>query len=102
MRPCMKISLSAENIKKLKSLGVSILEPSISEDKAKVVSADKALQFVIDKIANKKGKIEPRVNVLVTAGSTIEYIDSIRILTNLSSGKMGLNIAQHCVDKGSM
>ncbi|MDW0164701.1 MAG: bifunctional phosphopantothenoylcysteine decarboxylase/phosphopantothenate--cysteine ligase CoaBC [Nitrososphaeraceae archaeon] len=90
----------ADNIKKLKSLGVSILEPSISEDKAKVVSADKVLQFVISKVANKKGKIEPRVNVLVTAGSTIEYVDSIRILTNLSSGKMGLNIAQHCADKG--
>jgi phosphopantothenoylcysteine decarboxylase / phosphopantothenate---cysteine ligase len=89
-----------DNIKKLKSLGVSILEPSISEDKAKVVPADKVLQFVISNIANKSGKIKSGVNVLVTAGSTIEHVDSIRILTNLSSGKMGLNIAQHCADKG--
>jgi phosphopantothenoylcysteine decarboxylase / phosphopantothenate---cysteine ligase len=41
-----------------------------------------------------------RMNVLVTAGSTVEHIDSIRILTNLSSGKMGLNIAQQCLDEG--
>ena len=90
----------AENIKKLKSLGVSILEPSIREDKAKVISAEKVLQFVIDKIGIKKGKMTSGINVLVTAGSTVEYFDSVRILTNLSSGKMGLNIAQQCLDKG--
>lgn len=89
-----------ENIQKLKSLGVSILEPSISEDKAKVISADSVVQFVINKIGNIKARMKSRVNVLVTAGSTIEYIDSVRILTNLSSGKMGLNIAQQCLDKG--
>lgn len=89
----------SENIKKLKSLGVSILEPSITEDKAKVISAEKVVQFVVDKIGIKKGKMTSGINVLVTAGSTVEYIDSVRILTNLSSGKMGLNIAQQCLDK---
>ena len=88
-----------ENIQKLKSLGVSILEPSISEDKAKVISADIVVQFVISKIGNNKGRMKSRVNVLVTAGSTVEYVDSVRILTNLSSGKMGLNIAQQCLNK---
>ncbi|MFN2435061.1 MAG: bifunctional phosphopantothenoylcysteine decarboxylase/phosphopantothenate--cysteine ligase CoaBC [Nitrososphaeraceae archaeon] len=90
----------AENMKKLKSLGVSILEPSITEDKAKVISAEKVVQFVIDKIGIKNGKMTSGINVMVTAGSTVEYIDSVRILTNLSSGKMGLNIAQQCLDKG--
>ena len=89
-----------ENMKKLKSLGVSILEPSISEDKAKVISAENVIQFVINKIGNKKDRMFSRMNVLVTAGSTVEHIDSIRILTNLSSGKMGLNIAQQCLDEG--
>jgi len=88
-----------ENIQKLKSLGVTILEPSISEDKAKVISADSVVQFVINKIGINKERMKSRVNVLVTAGSTVEYIDSVRILTNLSSGKMGLNIAQQCLDK---
>ena len=89
----------SENINKLKSLGVSVLEPSITEDKAKVISAEKVVRFVIDKIGIKKGKMTSGINVLVTAGSTVEYIDSVRILTNLSSGKMGLNIAQQCLDK---
>ena len=89
----------SENVKKLKSLGVSVLEPSITEDKAKVISAEKVVQFVIDKIGIKKGKMTSGINVLVTAGSTVEYIDSVRILTNLSSGKMGLNLAQQCLDK---
>ena len=89
----------SENIKKLKSLGVSILEPSITEDKAKVISGEKVVKFVIDKIGIKKDKMTSGINVLVTAGSTVEYIDSVRILTNLSSGKMGLNIAQQCLDK---
>ena len=89
----------SENIKKLKSLGVSILEPSITADKAKVISGEKVVQFVIDKIGIKKGKMTSGINVLVTAGSTVEYIDSVRIMTNLSSGKMGLNIAQQCLDK---
>jgi len=93
-------SIITENIQKLKSLGVSILDPSISEDKAKVISADSVVQFVINKIGNNKERMKSRANVLVTAGSTIEYIDSVRILTNLSSGKMGLNIAQQCLDKG--
>ena len=88
-----------ENIQKLKSLGVSILEPSISEDKAKVISADSVVRFIINKIGSNKERMKSRVNVLVTAGSTVEYIDSVRILTNLSSGKMGLNIAQQCLDK---
>jgi phosphopantothenoylcysteine decarboxylase/phosphopantothenate--cysteine ligase len=90
----------AENIQKLKSLGVSILEPSISEDKAKVISADSIVQFVINKIGSEKDITRSKTNALVTAGSTVEYIDSVRILTNLSSGKMGLNIAQQCLDKG--
>jgi len=89
-----------ENIKKLKTLGISILEPSITEDKAKVISADKVIQFVINKIAGPKARIKSKINALVTAGSTVEYIDSVRILTNLSSGKMGLNIAQQCLDRG--
>jgi phosphopantothenoylcysteine decarboxylase/phosphopantothenate--cysteine ligase len=90
----------AENIQKLKSLGISILEPLILEDKAKVISAEGVLQFVINKIGNKIDRDLSKKNVLVTAGSTVEYIDSVRILTNLSTGKMGLNIAQQCLDKG--
>jgi len=35
-----------------------------------------------------------RIRILVTAGPTYEYIDPIRIITNPSSGKMGIAIAK--------
>lgn len=37
-----------------------------------------------------------RLRILVTAGPTFEYIDPIRVITNPSSGKMGIAIAQAC------
>jgi len=36
---------------------------------------------------------ERKLNVLVTAGPTREYLDDVRFLTNASSGKMGFAIA---------
>ena len=38
---------------------------------------------------------------MVTAGSTIEYIDPIRVITNLSSGKMGNAIAEEAKKMGA-
>jgi phosphopantothenoylcysteine decarboxylase / phosphopantothenate---cysteine ligase len=39
--------------------------------------------------------------VLVTAGATLEMIDPVRAITNLSSGKMGYAIAQAASDMGA-
>lgn len=39
--------------------------------------------------------------VLITAGGTEEKIDAVRVLTNRSSGKMGVAIAQACLDRGA-
>jgi phosphopantothenoylcysteine decarboxylase/phosphopantothenate--cysteine ligase len=39
--------------------------------------------------------------VLVTAGSTVEHIDPIRVITNTSSGKMGIAIAQEAEKMGA-
>ena len=41
------------------------------------------------------------LKVLVTAGPTVERIDPVRYLTNDSSGKMGLAIAQAAIDRGA-
>lgn len=41
------------------------------------------------------------INVLVTAGPTIEYIDPIRIITNQSSGRMGIALAENCYQRGA-
>ena len=39
--------------------------------------------------------------VLVTAGSTEENIDGVRYITNHSSGKMGMEIAKNCKERGA-
>jgi phosphopantothenoylcysteine decarboxylase/phosphopantothenate--cysteine ligase len=39
--------------------------------------------------------------VLVTAGPTQEAIDPVRVITNLSSGKMGYALAQACTEAGA-
>ena len=34
------------------------------------------------------------LKILITAGPTIEYIDPVRFISNLSTGKMGYEIAK--------
>jgi phosphopantothenoylcysteine decarboxylase / phosphopantothenate---cysteine ligase len=40
-------------------------------------------------------------NVLVTAGPTYEAIDPVRFIGNHSSGKMGIAIANECINRGA-
>lgn len=39
--------------------------------------------------------------ILMTAGATLEHLDPVRAITNLSSGKMGFAIAQAAADMGA-
>lgn len=43
---------------------------------------------------------QSRLRILITAGPTIEYLDSVRFLSNGSSGKMGYAIAEAAVRSG--
>ena len=47
-------------------------------------------------------KILAGKRVLITAGATLEMIDPVRAITNLSSGKMGYALAQAAADMGAM
>lgn len=80
------------NIATLKSLGISIVEPTMVENKAKVADPKEVLEFVLDLLYNSITRLKKKI--LVTAGSTLERIDPVRVLTNLSSGKMGIYIAE--------
>lgn len=40
------------------------------------------------------------MKIIITAGGTREYIDSVRFISNASTGKMGYAIAQAAVDAG--
>lgn len=87
-----------ENIEKLKRLGVEFIGPRFEEGKAKVASIDEIVYRVIKKLHNKDMK---GLRVLVTAGATREYIDPIRYITNASSGKMGVAIAEEAEFRGA-
>jgi phosphopantothenoylcysteine decarboxylase/phosphopantothenate--cysteine ligase len=87
-----------QNVSKLKEHMVFI-EPKIEGGKAKVADPEHLLNATISVFSNKVPLSGKRV--LVTAGSTIEYIDPIRVITNLSSGKMGVAIAQEAQRMGA-
>lgn len=88
-----------ENIKKLKELAVEFVGPRIEEGKAKIAKTEQIVDAVFRKLAVKQDF--SRLRVLVTAGPTVEYIDPIRVITNRSSGKMGVAVAAEALDRGA-
>jgi phosphopantothenoylcysteine decarboxylase/phosphopantothenate--cysteine ligase len=87
-----------QNISKLREHMIFV-EPKMEAGKAKVADPEHILNTTISVLYNKTVLSGKRV--LVTAGSTVEYIDPIRVMTNLSSGKMGIAIAQEAKRMGA-
>jgi len=88
-----------ENIKKLKALGVEFIGPRIEEGKAKIAETEDILDAVIHRLEVKGDFSE--LKVLVTAGSTVEYIDPVRVITSKSSGRMGVAIVEEALSRGA-
>lgn len=86
-----------QNVDKL-MMHVRFVEPNIEEGKAKVAEPDRVLGAAIAILSN--GPLAGK-RVLVTAGSTFEHIDPIRVITSTSSGKMGIAIAQEAERMGA-
>ena len=90
-----------ENLKKLKNSGCKILEPECgflacgTSDKGRLCSLDKIFNS-IDEEKPLKGK-----NIVITAGGTKEPIDPVRYISNSSSGKMGLALADCAYELGA-
>ena len=85
------------NVEKLRRQ-VAFVEPCMEEGKAKVAEPKQVLQAAIEVLS--RGPLAGK-RVLVTAGSTVENIDPIRVVTNTSSGKMGIAIAQEAERMGA-
>jgi phosphopantothenoylcysteine decarboxylase / phosphopantothenate---cysteine ligase len=86
-----------QNVDRLRG-HVTFVEPSMEEGKAKVAEPQQVLDVAVAILSS--GLLAGK-RVLVTAGSTIEYIDPIRVVTNTSSGKMGVAIAQEAERMGA-
>ncbi len=87
-----------ENIEKLKSMGVGVVSPRLEEAKAKIPEVDVIVEHVIAKLGPRdfEGK-----HFVVTAGPTRGWIDRVRFITNPSSGKMGIAVAQELNSRGA-
>ncbi len=91
-----------QNIEKLRKLGYYVIEPEEGElaegkGKGRLPSPDKIAEE-IERIG--EGKLKGK-KILVTAGATEEYIDPVRCITNRSSGKMGIKIAEEVKKEGA-
>lgn len=98
-----------ENIKKLsKNSNYYIVEPETgflacgTEGKGRLASLDKIYDKTVE-VLNKdfKQNILRGKKVVITAGGTIEDIDPVRYISNYSSGKMGLALADSCYKSGA-
>lgn len=94
-----------ENISKLRALGYNFVEPESgflacgTEGVGRLASLELIYQKTQELLYPNqflKGK-----NVLITAGGTLEKIDPVRYISNFSSGKMGLALADAAVKMGA-
>ncbi|MEM1537367.1 MAG: bifunctional phosphopantothenoylcysteine decarboxylase/phosphopantothenate--cysteine ligase CoaBC [Candidatus Nezhaarchaeales archaeon] len=94
-----KSPINQENIEKLKRIGVEFIEPRWEEGKAKFPEIDIIVKKVIERLSAPNDL--SGLKVLVTAGPTREPLDAIRFLTNPSTGRMGLAIAEEALSRGA-
>ncbi len=87
-----------KNIEFLKNK-IQFLSPLMIEGKAKAPEPEDVLDFVLKKFGF-SSKLQNK-KVLMTAGPTIEYIDPVRVITNLSSGKTGVLLASELISAGA-
>ncbi|QGA54986.1 bifunctional phosphopantothenoylcysteine decarboxylase/phosphopantothenate--cysteine ligase CoaBC [Sulfolobus sp. E5-1-F] len=89
----------ADAVNRLKGIGVEIIEPDIIGDLAHYPE----LEYLAGRITSfiLRGKDLSGLNILVTAGPTREYLDSVRFVSNPSSGTMGISIANEAYFRGA-
>jgi phosphopantothenoylcysteine decarboxylase/phosphopantothenate--cysteine ligase len=101
----MKHPATQENLSKLQSFGVKLLEPGFGELASGLIGVGRMaepeeivhqLNVHFATTGSLKGK-----TALVTAGPTHEAIDPVRFIGNNSSGKMGYAIAEALASRGA-
>jgi len=89
--------ITQENITKLKNLGYGIIEPETGDLACQEVGIGRLAEELVilnylEQRLNKTRLLQDQ-RVLVTAGPTREYLDTVRFISNRSSGKMGYALA---------
>ncbi|MBU0662323.1 bifunctional phosphopantothenoylcysteine decarboxylase/phosphopantothenate--cysteine ligase CoaBC, partial [Candidatus Micrarchaeota archaeon] len=87
-----------KNLGLLKQKGVSVMEPLIAEGKAKLAGVHDVVLEAERAIL--RGELDG-AKVVVSAGTTQEKIDPVRVLTTRASGLTGLEIAREAYRRGA-
>lgn len=78
---------------------IDFISPQLIEGKAKVAEPEDVLEYVLKKFGF--SSVLHKKRVLITVGPTVEYIDPVRVITNLSTGKTGVLLAGELVSAGA-
>lgn len=80
----------AENLRRLRSWGIDVVDPKVEEGKAKVADIDTVVLHAARAVSGRplSGK-----RVLITSGACAEPLDDVRVLTTRSTGQMGRALA---------
>ena len=94
-----------ENLDKLKKRGFIIIPPDSGDLACGYTGVGrlrdiKKIAGILENLLKKSKQLSGR-KILVTAGATMEAIDSVRYITNRGSGKMGLAIAREAKRRGA-
>ncbi len=92
------------NIVQLKADNITVLGPGSGEQACGEIGLGRMLEPE-DLLAELNAFFTPKIlagkRMLITAGGTLEMIDPVRAITNLSSGKMGLAFAEAAAAMGA-
>ncbi len=97
-------SATRRNVVQLREDGVSVLGPEAGEQACGETGMGRMLEpefLLAEVIAAFQAKSLTGRRVLLTAGPTLEPIDPVRGITNLSSGKMGFAVARAAREAGA-
>jgi phosphopantothenoylcysteine decarboxylase / phosphopantothenate---cysteine ligase len=109
LAPAMNVRMwehpsTKENLSKLKSFGYKIIGPEIGDmacgefGEGKMTEPNEIVKQIENYFINLSKNNQ--FKALVTAGPTHEYIDSVRFITNRSSGKQGFELAKSLSKRG--
>lgn len=96
----------SQNLRQLEKNGYHILEPETGflasglQGKGRLPEIERILEKSSEIIGSIEGPLSGK-KVVVTAGSTREFIDPVRFISNPSSGKMGFAMAQAAQSLGA-
>lgn len=105
--PMLKNPVLQESMEKLKKFGVVFVSGRVEESKSKIATPEEIFGAVVNlspgaPAGSSSSNLELQsLGFLITAGPTREPIDQVRFISNGSSGKMGVALAQACLKGGA-